>query len=126
MKSEKFSISQRIKSFQYAFNGLKLLFLEEHNSRIHLFSTFFVVLFGFLLDISNLEWIALVFAIGFVISTEIINTSIEKIADFISPGIDGRIETIKDLSAAAVLVSAIMAIVVGLIVFLPKMLLFIS
>ena len=122
MKEEKFSIAKRLKSFTYAFAGLKVLFKEEQNSWIHLFATFFAVLLGILLKISVLEWVAVVFAIGLVFSFEIINTSVENIANFICPEWDERIKRIKDLAAAAVLVSAITAAIVGLLIFLPKIL----
>jgi diacylglycerol kinase (ATP) len=122
MKEEKFSIAKRLKSFTYAFAGLKVLFKEEHNAWIHLFATVCVVVAGILLKISVLEWVAVVFAIGLVFSFEIVNTSVENIADFICPEWDERIKRIKDLAAAAVLVSAITAAIVGLLIFLPKIL----
>ena len=122
MKEEKFSIAKRLKSFTYAFAGLKVLFKEEHNARIHLFATVCVIVAGILLKISLLEWVAVAFAIGLVFSFEIMNTSVENIADFICPERDDRIKRIKDLAAAAVLVSAITAAVVGLLVFVPKIL----
>lgn len=120
MKEEKFSIAKRLKSFTYAFNGLRVLIKEEHNAWIHLFATVCVVAAGTLFKISLMEWVAVVFAIGLVFSFEIINTSVEHIADFICPERDDRIKRIKDLAAAAVLVSAITAAVIGLIVFIPK------
>jgi len=122
MKEEKFSIAKRLKSFTYAFAGLKVLFKEEHNAWIHLFATVCVVVAGILLKISVLEWVAVVFAIGLVFSFEIVNTSVENIADFICPEWDERIKRIKDLAAAAVLFSAITAAIVGLLIFLPKIL----
>ena len=122
MKEEKFSIAKRLKSFTYAFAGLKVLFREEHNSWIHLFATVCVVTAGILLRISLLEWVTVVFAIGLVFSFEIINTSVENIADFVCPERDDRIKRIKDLAAAAVLVAAMTAAIVGLIVFVPKIL----
>lgn len=122
MKEEKFSIAKRLKSFTYAFAGLKVLFKEEHNARIHLFATVCVIVAGILFKISLLEWVAVAFAIGLVFSFEIMNTSVENIADFICPERDDRIKRIKDLAAAAVLVSAITAAVVGLLVFVPKIL----
>ena len=120
MKPENFSIKKRIKSFGFAFNGLKILFQEEHNARIHLVATIGVVVAGFLFNISGIEWIALTVAIGFVISIEIINTAIENIADFISPERNESIKKIKDLAAAAVLISALTALAIGLIIFIPK------
>lgn len=122
MKEEKFSIAKRLKSFTYAFAGLKVLFKEEHNAWIHLFATVCVIAAGILFKISLLEWVAVAFAVGLVFSFEIMNTSVENIADFICPERDDRIKRIKDLAAAAVLVSAITAAAVGLIIFVPKIL----
>src|SRR6187551_2462016 len=109
MKNQKFSFSRRLKSFSYALNGLKILLKEEHNTRIHLVAAMVVVIVGFVLEISTTEWIALVFAIAFVITTEILNSSIENIADFISPEKHEKIKKIKDLAAAGVLIGAITA-----------------
>lgn len=122
MSSQKFSLIKRMQSFTFAFNGIKLLLREEHNSRIHLFIAACAITAGGFLNLSGLEWIAIVFAIGFVIVMEIINTSIENIADFISPDRHEKIKIIKDLSAAAVLISVLTAVAVGTIVFLPKIL----
>jgi diacylglycerol kinase len=122
MKNQKFSILQRLKSFGYAFNGLRILLKEEHNARIHLVAGVLVVIAGIALKISTVEWIVLIFAIGFVIMTEIINSSIENIADFISPEKHEKIKKIKDLAAAGVLISAVTALIIGLIIFLPKIL----
>lgn len=120
MKSEKFSIRKRLKSFTYAFNGLRVLFREEHNSRIHLFATVCVVVAGVLLKISLLEWVAVAFAVGLVFSGEIFNSSVEDLSDVVCPERDERIKKVKDLAAAAVLVNAITAVVIGFLVFLPK------
>ncbi len=120
MKQSNFSIKQRIKSFTHAFNGLRIVFIEEHNARIHLLAAIIAIVLGFVLHINAMEWVAIVFAIAMVLSMEIINTSIENIADFISPEKDDMIKKIKDLSAAAVLITAIAALIVGIIIFAPK------
>jgi len=120
MKEEKFSIAKRLKSFTYAFNGLRILLREEHNSRIHLFATVCVVVAGVIFRISSLEWVAVVFAIGLVFGGEIFNSAIEDLADVVCPERDERIKKVKDLSAAAVLVSAFTALIIGLIIFIPK------
>ena len=101
---------------------MKILIKEEHNARIHLFATIIVLLAGFVFRISTNEWIAIILSIGFVISLEIINSAIENIADFISPEKNEKIKKIKDLSAAGVLISAITSFVIGLIIFVPKIL----
>ncbi|WP_255717786.1 diacylglycerol kinase family protein [Pedobacter sp. Leaf250] len=118
---KKFSILARIKSFKHAFNGLKLFFINEHNGRVHLFAAVFVILFSFYLQLSGLEWIAILSVITGVIVAEIINSSIEKLADIVSPAYHPKIKIVKDLAAAAVLVTAFLAIAVGLIIFLPHL-----
>jgi len=120
MKQQRFSIKKRIRSFGYALNGMKILFREEHNARIHLFISICVIIAGVLLNISAMEWIAVVFAIGLVFSLEIMNSSIENMADFVSAEKHNWIKKIKDLAAAGVLIGAIAAVVIGLIVFVPK------
>ena len=120
MNKEKFSLKKRFKSFGYAFNGLRLLISEEHNARIHLIAAIVAVMAGFLLHISSLEWVAIILAFGFVISLEIVNTAIENIADFVSPERHMQIKKIKDLAAAGVLIAAITALIIGLIIFIPK------
>ena len=120
MKLQKFSIKKRLKSFSYAFNGLKIALKEEHNVRIHFVATVFVVVLSLLFDINIYEWIAVIFAIGFVFAMELLNSAIENTADFISLEKHDTIRKIKDLSAAAVLVSAFAALIIGLIIFLPK------
>lgn len=120
MKTQKFSISNRIRSFGYAFNGLIILFKEEHNARIQLLAATVVVIAGFFFKISPTEWIAIIFAIGFVLAMEAFNSAIEGLADFVSPDKHVMIKKIKDLSAAGVLISAISASVIGLLVFGPR------
>ena len=122
MGQEKFSIKKRVQSFGYAFNGLRILLREEHNARIHLVGGIIAVFAGFYFGLSTNEWIAIVLVIGLVISLEIINSSIENIADFISPDQHEMIKKIKDLSASAVLIGAITALIIGMIIFIPKIL----
>ena len=93
---------------------------KEHNARIHLAATVFVLVLTFIFPVSQLEIIALVLSIGFVWAAEIFNTAIEKTMDFISTKKDTRIKVIKDLAAAAVLVAAIVALITGCLIFIPK------
>ncbi|MBN1252817.1 MAG: diacylglycerol kinase family protein [Bacteroidales bacterium] len=120
MKRNKFSLRNRLESFKYAINGLKLLIKFEHNSRIHLATLVFVTFLGFILKISNLEWITILIVSAFVFSNEIINSAIEYLSDFISPNYNEIIKKVKDLSAAAVLISAIVSVIIAFIIFLPK------
>ena len=121
MKEEKFSIRKRFKSFTYAFNGLRVLLREEHNSRIHLFATICVVVAGILFRLSLLEWVAVTFAVGIVFGAEIFNSAIEDLSDVVCPERDERIKKVKDLAAAGVLVCAITAAVIGLLIFVPHL-----
>jgi diacylglycerol kinase (ATP) len=121
MNNEKFSIIDRIKSFKYAFNGLKLFFIYDHNGRIHLFAGMVAIGLSFYLKISGLEWIAILSVISAVFVAEILNSALEKLADVVSPDYHPKIKVVKDLAAAAVLVAAFLAVAVGFIVFIPKL-----
>lgn len=114
MKNKQFSIKDRLRSFRFAFNGLKYLIENEHNARIHLVSTLFVITAGFLFKISLKDWMALIIVIGLVFVSEIMNTAIETLSDFVSPEKNPSIKKVKDLAAAGVLVSALIASIIGL------------
>lgn len=121
MKSQqKFSLKKRVKSFGYAFEGLRTLWLEEHNVRIHSLVMVLVVIMGACLKVSMMEWCILVLTIAFVLSVEALNSSLESLADAITKDYNDKIKKTKNLGAAAVLVSAIASALVGLIIFLPK------
>ncbi|MFK7899260.1 MAG: diacylglycerol kinase family protein [Cyclobacteriaceae bacterium] len=120
MKQQRFSISKRIKSFRFAFNGLKILIKEEHNSRVHLFAAISAIIAGFSLNISTTEWLAIILSIGFIICLELINSSIENIADFVSTEKHDSIKKVKDLAAGGVLVSAVSAFIIAVVIFIPK------
>ena len=121
MDSKKpFSVKARIQSFVYAFAGLKTFFRNEHNSRIHLFSAIITVICGALVHLDKYEWCIIVFAIGLVIMAEIFNTAIEALTDIVSPNFNLIAKRVKDMSAAAVLIAAITAVILGAIVFIPR------
>ena len=120
MKQKNFSIKKRVQSFKHALNGFRILFCEESNSWIHLLITFCVLVAGFVFTISATEWIIVIFCVGLVFALELINTSIENMADFISQEYHNSIKKTKDLAAGAVLVSAISAAIIGLIIFIPR------
>ncbi|WP_421943434.1 diacylglycerol kinase family protein [Pedobacter sp.] len=121
MSDKKFSLKDRIKSFGYAFNGLKLFFYTEHNARIHLLAAILALGFSFWLKISPSEWIAIIGVIFLVFIAEIFNSSIEKLADVVSPEINPKIKIVKDLAAGAVLLTALFAVIVGVIIFYPRL-----
>lgn len=110
----------RIKSIGYAINGVKLFLIGQHNAWLHLVATGTVIILAFVYRVSFLEAAALAFAIGMVWVAEIINTAIEMIMDFISMDKHPVIKIIKDVSAGAVLVAAIISLIIGCIVFIPK------
>ena len=117
---ESFSIQKRIKSFTYAFKGIILLVKREHNARIHLVALVGVIIAGLILRIGIYEWMAVVFASGLVFMAELFNTAIEKLADVVDSKWNERIGLVKDYAAGAVLVSAVVAIIIGALVFIPK------
>ena len=109
-----------INSFKYAFAGLASEFKEERNLKIHIFIMFVVILAGFLLKINTIEWIVCIILFGIVISAELFNTAIERIVDVIMPEKNEKAKIIKDISAGAVLIPAICSVIIGIIIFLPK------
>jgi diacylglycerol kinase len=121
-QNDKFSLRKRLKSFAYAFNGLKILIKEEHNVRIHLAITVLTIIAGLVLRISSAEWLAVLLCIGLVFALEIINSALENLCDFVCTEKQNTIKKVKDLSAAAVLISAIISAIIGTIIFLPKIL----
>src|SRR5438045_7696371 len=123
MKSNNsFSLRSRGLSFRYAYEGIVSFFKTQHNSIIHFCFTVVAFTAALVFHISSNELIALVMVIGFVWFAEIFNTAVEAIMDHLSPQKHPAVKYIKDVSAAAVLVAAITAFIVGLIIFLPKIL----
>ncbi|RZF62926.1 diacylglycerol kinase family protein [Sphingobacterium corticibacterium] len=119
--NKKFTLG-RIQSFKYAFKGLLHLIREEPNARIHFVAGIIAITCGWYFDIDKSEWLAVILCIGIVFTTEIVNTAVENICDYISPTYHHKIKIIKDLAAAAVLISAIMSVVVASCIFLPRLL----
>jgi len=115
-------VKGRVKSLKYALKGFWLLLSTEHSIMVQTGIAIFMTLIGWWLDISATEWILQILAIGMVLVAESLNTAVEKICDFIHPDYDGRIGFIKDISAGAVTFAAITAIIIGLIIYLPKFL----
>lgn len=114
-----FSLKARLKSFKYALNGLWLVLKEEHNFWIHLLATAVVVTSGFYFQVLRSEWLWLVFAIGLVLTAEVFNSAIERLVDLKQPERDPKAGKIKDLAAAAVLIAAITAAIIGGLIFWP-------
>lgn len=115
-----FSIKARLRSFGYAFAGLKAFFSAQHNAMIHLLLTIAAFMAAIFFNVSKTEAIAITLAAGFVWAAELFNTAIEKLSDIVSKDFDPRIKFIKDVSAAAVLLSSITAFITGALIFFPK------
>jgi diacylglycerol kinase (ATP) len=115
-------VKGRIKSFKYALKGMWLLITTEHSIMVQMAIGLIVMFFGWWYRISATEWILQILAIGIVLVAESLNTAVEKICDFIHPDHHKRIGFIKDIAAGAVSFAAISAIIIGLIIYLPKML----
>lgn len=111
--------SKRALSFKYAFEGIFTAFKDQPNLKLHVFAACAVVFVGLFLDITKIEWLALVITIGLVITFELTNTAIEEVVDSFTDQVHPAAKKAKDVAAAAVLVAAITAVVVGLIIFLP-------
>lgn len=112
-------ISRLFKSFGYALKGLSKTFREEQNLRIQAIASLLVVILGIYFNISRSEWLALILAIALVLVAETINSAVERITDVLKPRINSYVKEIKDIMAAAVLLSSIAALIIGLVIFLP-------
>jgi diacylglycerol kinase len=108
------------RSFYYAFQGLNTAFRKEPNLQIHTAMALIALILGAVLGLSPIEWLLLAFTIFYVITLELLNTVLESVVNLVSPEIKPHAKVAKDVSAACVLLGAIMAVIVGLFLFLPK------
>lgn len=108
------------KAFYNAWKGIQHFFLHDRNGRIHLGAAIAIVLAAFILKVSSFEWIVLLICIAAVIALEMINAAIEKLCDLVHKDYHPAIKIIKDISAASVMLAAAVSIVIGAIIFLPK------
>ncbi len=112
----------RLKSIGFAMKGAYKLIMTEHSVMVQFSLAILLVIAGFYFHISREEWMMQTLAFGLVLGVESLNTAVEKIADFIHPEFHDRIGFIKDIAAGAVMFSAAAAIVVGLLIYIPKFL----
>lgn len=119
-EKKRFSLVSRVKSTANAWRGIGIFMRTTHNAWLELLFGALAIYLGFVLHISGVEWILIIFAIGFVILAETINTAIEIDIDLTSPTYHPYARDTKDVAAGAVLITAAMAGIVGLIIFLPK------
>ncbi len=113
-------INKFLKSFAYAFSGIKYCFKNELNFKVQLFFAIIIIGLGLSFYVTITEWMIILFCIGIVLSAELFNTAIENICNKIEPDHHPKIKIIKDVSAAAVLVLSLASAVIGLIIFIPK------
>ena len=106
--------------FKVAFNGIKVVFKEESSFRYQFILLVLTVVFGLMIGLTRLEWITIVFAAILVFTFEMVNTAIENIIDIVSPDYSKMAGKIKDISAGAVLLSSIGAAIIGLLIFMPR------
>lgn len=114
------SIKRLRKSFGYAFKGIDDVIKHEPNMKIHVVVAILVVIMAFILKVSIIEWIILVLLIGAVLAAETINTTIEKLVDMYTKEYDEKAKIVKDTAAGTVLILAITSAIIGLIIFIPK------
>lgn len=119
---KKKGISRFFKSFKYSLDGLIYAFTHEQNMFVHGIIGTLVILLGFVLNLNIYEWLIVIIAMGLVIATELINTSIEAVVDLACPHIDPLAKIAKDTAAASVFVFALTAVIVGLFIYVPNLL----
>ncbi|WPU98627.1 diacylglycerol kinase family protein [Mucilaginibacter sp. cycad4] len=114
-----------VRSFGFAFKGLGYAVKTQPNFRFHLVAGTIAVALGFFLKLSTAEWLWLMACITVVLVTELLNTSLETLTDLVSPTYNEKAGHVKDIAAGAVVVAALFALITGIVIFLPKIILLI-
>jgi len=114
-----------IRGFGYALNGIWQAAATQLNFRVHLVAALMAVYAGYALHISTNEWLWIILCIAMVLVAELFNTALEFLTDLVSPEYNKKAGLVKDMAAGAVLITAICALAIGLIIFVPKLLLLI-
>ena len=113
-------LDKKLRSFRYAFRGFRIAWREEFNFRFDVMCALLAVALGWYFGISSVEWLIVIFLIGFVLAAETFNTALEELCDMYRPVHDPHVAKIKDLSAGAVLLAATASLIIGCIIFLPR------
>ena len=113
-------LKNRLPSFKYAFNGIEEFWKEEKNTRIHMFFTIAVIAAAFILKVSGTEFCILIFTIGAVWCAEAMNSAVERVVDLVTLEKKPLAKAAKDMAAGAVLIFAFCSVIVGCIIFVPK------
>ena len=109
-----------LKGFYFAFHGLSYSFRTQLNFRIHCLISLLVIAVCFYLRLTSAEWLWIIASMALVFISELFNTAIETLVDLVSPEFNPKAGLIKDISAAAVLIAALMALITGILILLPK------
>lgn len=118
-RDKRTSKNSQLSSFRLAILGIIMATNKERNLKIHVVISFLVILFGLYFDISKIEWMFIIFAIGFVIAMELMNTAIERVVDLVTKDFHPLAKQAKDIAAGAVFVSAVISAIIGLLIFVP-------
>lgn len=106
--------------FADAIHGIKYVFSQERNFRIHLLAFIAVIPAAIVFDLSTVEWMMILFVSTVVFAMEILNSAIERVIDYVKPDVHPMAKNIKDMAAGAVLVASIGALIIGCMIFFPK------
>jgi len=113
-------------SIGFALNGIRRCFSKEAHFKVHAVVTLLVIVAGFVFKVSSMEWLIILICIGAVLAAELINTAIEELCNIVHKEKHDGIKLVKDMAAAAVLVTAISAAVCGTVIFIPKIISFLK
>jgi diacylglycerol kinase (ATP) len=116
-------LKKLIRSFGFAFKGLAYAMRSQLNFRIHVVAAILAVILGFALKLSTIEWLWIALSITIVLLTELVNTGIETLTDLVSPDYNEKAGHVKDICAGAVVIAALFALITGIVIFVPKLLL---
>ncbi len=115
-------LKKKSASFKYAFRGFRIAFIEESNFQIQIAIAIIAVVLGLYFDIDTFEWLIVIGITGLVLTAELFNTALEELCDMLKPHHDPHVGKIKDLAASAVLTASSIALLIGAIIFIPKIL----
>ncbi|EKU49909.1 diacylglycerol kinase family protein [Staphylococcus massiliensis] len=110
-----------MKRFKYAFEGCIQLFKKDHNFLLHIVLMIIAIIFGIICGISPIEWMILTLVIGLVLAFEVINTALEYVVDLVTLEYHDYAKYAKDIAAFSVVIMAIVAVIIGIIIFIPKL-----
>lgn len=119
-QKKKFGFTRLFNAFKYSFDGLKYAYRFEQSMTIHIVTALVVTIVGLFVGLSLMEWLFVLMIMGFVMATELVNTSLEAVVDLITPEYHPLAKIAKDTASAAVLVFSSVAFISGLILFVPK------